>query len=116
MIRYDLPLYLKGSQNAREHWGAKARRVKTERTLTATLTAQATRQGCPMPCTITLTRHGSGKRMDGDNLQACFKGVRDGIAECLGVDDNDPRIEWRYAQESCKRGDERATVTIEGET
>lgn len=113
MIEYTLPLYLRGSQNAREHWAVRSRRTKTERALTATLTAQATRQGCPLPCVITLTRYGSGKRMDTDNLAASFKGVRDGIADVLGIDDGDERITWKYRQAKCKRGDEHAKVTIE---
>lgn len=36
------------------------------------------------------------KRMDDDNLVACLKGHRDGIAHALGVDDNffDQRLQW----------------------
>lgn len=46
---------------------------------------------------VAITAH-VGKQWDGDNLQAGCKQVRDGIAEFLGVDDNDGAVEWRYGQ------------------
>jgi hypothetical protein len=36
--------------------------------------------------------------MDGDNLQAGFKSVRDQVAGFLGLDDGDARIVWTYYQ------------------
>lgn len=36
--------------------------------------------------------------MDSDNLAISQKGVRDGVADWLGVDDGHPDIEWRYEQ------------------
>jgi hypothetical protein len=51
----------------------------------------------PLPCVVVLTRIG-GKQLDDDNLQRCFKAVRDVVAKWLGVDDADPRIRWRYRQ------------------
>lgn len=36
--------------------------------------------------------------LDDDNLRSALKAVRDGIAEKLGIDDRDPRVEWRYGQ------------------
>ncbi len=33
-------------------------------------------------------------RLDGDNLEASFKRVRDGLAKCVGVDDRSPHIEY----------------------
>lgn len=39
------------------------------------------------------------RTMDSDeNLPFAYKGLKDAIAESLGVDDNDKRIEWRYEQ------------------
>jgi hypothetical protein len=38
--------------------------------------------------------------LDGDNLQSGFKAVRDGVADWLGVDDGDKRIDWQYGQRS----------------
>jgi hypothetical protein len=39
-----------------------------------------------------------GKTLDDDNLRGCLKAMRDGVADWLGVQDNDPRITWRYDQ------------------
>lgn len=85
------------SPNKREHWGARARRVRTER---AAVFGALRGLDAPLalPLVVTLTRIGA-RRLDGDNLQGALKGVRDGVAGFLGVDDADPRITWRYAQE-----------------
>lgn len=37
-------------------------------------------------------------RWDYDNLVFALKGARDAVAKTIGLDDNDPRIEWRYHQ------------------
>lgn len=39
------------------------------------------------------------KRLDDDNLAGGFKALRDAIAESLGIDDGDDRIEWVYRQQ-----------------
>lgn len=39
------------------------------------------------------------KRLDDDNLAGGFKSLRDAIAESLGIDDGDERIEWVYRQQ-----------------
>jgi len=41
----------------------------------------------------------SGRRMDSDGLAISFKGVRDGLAVAMGIDDGDERIEWQYDQQ-----------------
>jgi hypothetical protein len=119
-IEYTLPLYLRGSQNAREHWRARHNRVSAERTVArATTLREAYVTLTPEVCSkcryvITITRHGS-RRMDDDNLASCCKAVRDGIADALGIDDGDPRTEWRYAQAACKRKAELVTIRIEAQ-
>lgn len=56
------------------------------------------------PFVVTLTRLSCG-RMDDDGLAASMKGVRDGIASALGIDDGDTaRLRFRYAQ---RRGPQR---------
>jgi hypothetical protein len=57
----------------------------------------------PLPVTVRLVRLSAGE-LDDDNLRAALKAVRDGVADRLGVADNDPRVRWQYAQERCKRG------------
>ena len=36
--------------------------------------------------------------LDGDNLRAGCKGMRDAIARSIGLDDNDSTIDWEYEQ------------------
>jgi hypothetical protein len=36
----------------------------------------------------------SPRELDGDNLAAALKAVRDGVADALGVNDRDPRVTW----------------------
>lgn len=49
---------------------------------------------------VTVTRM-SLRRFDShDNLPISAKNVVDGIADALGVKDNDPRLDWQYAQET----------------
>lgn len=51
-----------------------------------------------VPCAVTLTRVAPSNGLDSDNLQGGLKAVRDELAVWLGVDDRDPRVEWKYAQ------------------
>jgi hypothetical protein len=60
---------------------------------------------------VTLTRYSAG-RLDSDNLASSQKGVRDGVAAALGIDDGSEIIEWRYAQEKTKRGVHAVRVDI----
>ena len=61
-----------------------------------------------LPCVVEIIRVGK-RTLDGDNLQNASKGLRDGIAARLGVDDADPRVEWKYSQQ---KGDYAAIVRI----
>jgi crossover junction endodeoxyribonuclease RusA len=92
-IVVTLPIATVSEANQREHWATKARRVKSHR--------QIARLMCPYlppPLVVTLTRI-APRSLDDDNLCAAMKATRDGIADRLGVTDNDPRVVWRYAQQ-----------------
>lgn len=67
--------------------------------------------GWDVPCTVKMIRLSSGK-LDSDNLQGALKSIRDGIADALGVKDNDPRVTWEYVQEKCRRGEFGIRVEI----
>lgn len=95
MITVTLPLRLVSGANAREHWAVRAGRAKAHRTACLLVPA------CDVPCVVTLTRLGP-RELDSDNLAISAKHVRDGIADRLGVNDNDPRVVWLYAQERAK--------------
>lgn len=61
---------------------------------------------------VTLTRI-APRALDDDNLRGALKATRDGVADALGIDDRDARVEWRYTQE---RGNPRTyavRVTVE---
>lgn len=102
-----LPLKTVSESNVREHWAAKANRTKRARKTAFLLTPIA-----PLPCVVILTRYSVGT-LDDDNLRGALKACRDGIADRLQVADNDPRVEWRYAQKPCKRGECGVQVRIE---
>ena len=94
-----LPLRLVTLENQREHWAKKAKRAKMQRWSSA----MAMRGRQPYfdgdgSVRATLTRI-APRRLDPGNFQGCFKHVQDGVADWLGIDDGDPRIEWVYQQE-----------------
>lgn len=90
-----IPLRLDSSANLREHWAAKAKRVKYQRQVVAWVLGNRPRPALPVE--VTLTRV-APRALDGDNLQGAFKAPRDEIARWFGVADNHPGIVWRYAQ------------------
>ena len=71
--------------NAREHWCARARRVRSERDITAWALRKATKPTPPL--VVTLTRIAPSNGVDDDNLCGALKAVRDEVAAWLGVDD-----------------------------
>ena len=104
-----LPLRTVSEMNVRTHWATRAKRTKTARRTAAALCPAAS-----VPCVVTMTRHSAGT-LDDDNLRSALKAVRDGIADRLGVDDADSRVEWKYEQAACKRGEYAVHVRIEEE-
>lgn len=51
---------------------------------------------------VTLTRIAPRKLDEHDGLRDAFKAIVDGVADSLGVKDNDPRVAWQYRQRSGK--------------
>jgi crossover junction endodeoxyribonuclease RusA len=91
----ELPIRIESEANGREHWAPKMNRVKMHRQAAIAIP----KHKLPgLPCMVTLTRI-APRRLDGDNLQSGFKALRDGIADRMGVKDNDPGVTWVYAQE-----------------
>jgi len=93
---YEIPYRLKSAPNLREHWGAKHRRVKSERAAIRLIVRRH-----ELPITVKLVRI-APRGLDDDNLQGAFKGMRDEIAAIHGLPDNDERISFEYAQERGK--------------
>lgn len=101
-LRWELHIRVVSEANQRGHWTAKARRAKAQRQAAyAALPAMVAT--LPLPLVVTLTRC-EPRKLDTDNLAGAFKAVRDGVADALGNDDGDPRIEWRYDQRKPERG------------
>jgi hypothetical protein len=95
-----IPIRTAPGLNAREPWQARSRRVKKERSTTKLLLSQYSRPA--VPCSVLLTRIAPSNGLDDDNLAGALKGVRDQVAEWLGVDDRKSlQVRYRYAQ---KRG------------
>lgn len=104
----DFPLRVSSLPNKRWHWAKRARHAKSQRKA-AMLIPLDKLPG--LPCVVTLTRV-APRLLDGDNLQAGFKALRDGIADRLGVTDADPRVTWEYQQEKGKPKQYGARVEI----
>lgn len=110
MIEVTLPLKTVGGLNAREHWRARASRVKSERATTRLMLSG--HKPPDLPIMVTMTRQSSGT-LDSDNLQGAAKAIRDGVADWIGIDDASPLILWRYDQEKCPRGEFGVRVTVQ---
>lgn len=93
---YTLNVATKAETNAHEHWRGRAARARSQR-LTAALAVRA--QGAHLALLahraliVTLTRV-APRRLDSDNAAGATKSVRDGVADALGIRDNDPRVLW----------------------
>lgn len=110
-------------QNNREHHRVRAVRVAAEREATRLALADGDWRGDPVSlcrpelgARVTIVRPFVIKRLDGDNLTAACKAVRDEVAAFLGVDDASARLHWVYLQSpavvtgrSTKPGRDRAS-------
>ncbi len=113
VIRFTLPIRLVSEANAHAHWRERQRRAKAQRSA-AYLSAYARvmRLGIDLPAIVTIARIGP-RALDSDNLAGCAKHVRDGIADALGIKDNDPRVEWRVEQRRGKPREYAVEIVIE---
>lgn len=102
----NIPLRTVPGLNARELWQVRSSRVKKERRAVGwSLVGQ---QRPPIPCSVRLTRIAPSGGVDDDNLAGSLKGVRDQVAEWLGVDDRHRnQVRYVYAQ---KRGPWGVTI------
>lgn len=79
---------------------ARSRKTKIERRAGFLLVAASEKPLPALPVLVRLTRVGPG-RMDDEGVVASLKGVRDGVADALKVDDGDrARIRFEYEQET----------------
>lgn len=112
-MKLYIPVRTESEANARDHWRIKAARTKAQREA-ACLAVRARRDEITLPAIITICRV-APRDLDCDNLRGAGKGVRDGIADALGLpNDRDTRVEWRYTQERGKPREYGVRVVIEG--
>lgn len=105
-LSVTIPIRTVSEANSRDHWAKKAKRAKQQRQAVLTalcsrspeVRAQLYRKALDGGIVVTLTRVGK-RKLDSDNLSRSCKAPRDSVAQWLGIDDGDERIEWRYAQE-----------------
>ena len=111
-MKVYLPIRTWSEANARVHWGKRARRARKQRDAARMLVrmAGADVEGLGT-ITVTLTRI-APRALDSDNLSSALKAVRDGIADALGLDDGDSRLDWRYAQHCGTPGEYSVLVEI----
>jgi hypothetical protein len=106
-----VPVRIESSLNLREHWRLRANRNSSHRAA-AYFSLKAVRfSPSILPCVCTITRI-APRELDDDNLAGGCKSVRDGVADWLGIDDRDPRVQWRYAQAKGKPHEYAARVTL----
>src|SRR5690606_5472183 len=92
----DMRLKSEANASWHEHWGSRKKRRDNQKLVTA---AELSHHRPPSaPCAVTLTRI-APRPFDSDNLARAFKAVRDQIANWLGIDDGDRRVQWHYRQE-----------------
>lgn len=117
VLHLDLPLRTRSAANARDaHWRTRHRITKAERLTTLAYW----RKACGRPLAgnetaVVLIVRVAPYTLDDDNLPVSSKGVRDQIAQELGLkSDRDPRVTWVYEQQrGTKPRDYRVLVRVE---
>lgn len=123
-------LRLVSEANRRDHHYAKARRVKAQRTAARSALIRATgtsptgiaqgrlrwsgweHLGKPAFLVVTIARV-APRKLDSDNLASSAKAVRDGVADWLGLDDGDERLDWQYEQRRGEPGEYAVEIRLE---
>lgn len=112
MISVTMPIKAVSVANLREHWAKRAARTKNHRILAWGLLREADKGPRLLgACEVVMTRI-APRNLDDDNLRGALKAVRDGVADWLGVKDNDPRVRWQYAQARGKPNEYAVRVEI----
>ena len=105
MIDVPIPgLRLVSEANSRGHWAVKAKRVAHQRSVvTMVLRGTVARSMMTLaPLSVTITRVAPSSGLDDDNAVSSAKACRDAVAQVLGIDDRDPRVDWLVRQERGK--------------
>ncbi len=109
-----IPVRTVSAANLREHWRAKAARVKKERTVTRLVCLAGLRplEGHGLIDSVTFTRV-APRLLDSDNLQIGLKAIRDELARFMGVSDAPSGgVLWVYCQAKGAVGEYSVVVEI----
>lgn len=91
-----IPVRVHGPNGSHGHWSVAAKRRRDLKSVTLMALRCNVGQVAPvLPATVVITRVGK-QRMDDDNVAFACKGLRDAVAEWLGIDDGDERVTWVY--------------------
>lgn len=105
---WTLEAVIPSAANLREHHMTRATRAKKARKAAFDSVPYALRNS--MDATLLPARHSAlvvlmvrqaPRPLDSDNLASAMKAWRDGIADALGIDDRDKRVQWETEQERC---------------
>jgi hypothetical protein len=114
VIEFTLPIRTGRGLNDRISWRARAAKAKSEReTSFLLMRSRLNRTTLVLPVRVCLCRLSAGLLDEHDNLPASLKHCVDGIADALGIKDNDQRVRWEYSQAKVKRGQFGVRVTVE---
>lgn len=100
-VRVTLPIKTVSESNVRQHWAARHRRAKAQRTAAYLGLIAYVGHLRPMARWNVMLIRRSTRSLDDDNLRGALKAVRDGVADALGLkDDSDERVTWLYGQQA----------------
>lgn len=115
-IEFSISCRVISESNQRKGWQGRWKRGKAQASALSEAVYNLSYAGVTMPDAnaskaLIVTWTHIGPEMDDDNLRSALKGLRDHLAEWLGLpNDRDPRVEWRYDQ---RRGRPGVEVRIE---
>lgn len=100
-IDVEIPIAITSAFNSRNvSWAQRHGRARRERNAVVEALEGITRVNWDHYY-VTLIRCGP-RALDDDNLRGALKSIRDQISQWIGLDDNDARITWQYAQRRAK--------------
>lgn len=116
-VTITLPIRTVSEANAHEFWRVRQKRAKQQRGITALMCRGLLRnlrndEFEPLPLLDVRMIRIAPRELDSDNLPSSMKHCRDGVADALGIDDRDRRIEWTYAQERGGKGEYAVRIEV----
>lgn len=121
MAKVKIPIKIASEANNNDHWRLKSKRHMIQKAIVRSYMKLLRLP--ELPATITMTRY-APRPYDDDNIRSAFKYVRDAVSEHIlgeidgkkyqaGRADNDPRLNWVYAQEKTVQEEYYITIQVE---